>query len=180
MSFRDIVGPRRPWGLGRQPRRRVTAEAAVLDPRGWFAFYLPWPWFEEESEAGTPGPGQDGRIVLSAPRTAEPRPRGWIRSRKEIFELDFGQLTREARDEAAKVGGKHYRPRRLSVGDVGAGTGRTAPAAHYFVETDDLLQHHLEIAGPHGTTHVVFKLPLAAADGYGVHVETMLATWHWH
>ena len=167
MGIRDMVST----GRYRTPMQLVPTETVVSDPEGRFTFEIPWPWFEWKRGLDEDSSPQSDRIVLLAPRSTDPWPEASIWTTEDSFNSDDKTLKNEARRLAHTLGGKAHRPRRLLVGGV--------PAIDFFVECVDTVTHQLVMASAEVTTLAVFRLPHREAPGYEVHVETMLATWHW-
>ena len=167
------MGTRAMVSSGRQrvPAQLLPTEAVVHDPKGRFSFEIPWPWFQWDGEFDLEPPHRDDHLVLFAPRTTEPWPEASVWSTEESYDFDERALKSESRRLAQTLAGKARRPRRLEV----AG----APAAQFFIESSDTATHKVAIASREVTAIAVFRLPLATAAGYAIHVETMLSTWKW-
>jgi len=143
----------------------------VTEPGGRYRFVAPWPW-QEVGGSGA-GPGVTADVEVVALRTDGGAVGLVLRSAPGPASLDAENARNLGRRMGTDAGVDVAAADRIGL------DGRHAILAHGVDRgTGD---HTLLLLAPHGDFVVYGRadLPAAHADGYAVHIHSMLASWRW-
>lgn len=148
----------------------LPIEETVSTASGAFVVGIPWPWYVVDDDEAIPRAGVE--LLLSAPRTDGRMATIEFTVDPDTFELDDRMVSRQSREFARQVtGASAESPRRLIIGGI--------PAVE-FVATAHPEQHRLLIVPDGAKTYRAQAIfPSGHAAGYGVHFDTILASWLW-
>ncbi len=165
--FSDIVASTR----YRVPTAQLPAHQTITASEHGFEIGLPWPWFEVVNDESASG--ADERIAeIAAPRTSGNWPGAVFFAESSGVPIDEAEVAATARRLARQRGGEKLKPRRVLLGGVRGVDFVCDDGANRF--------HDLRLPVDESLTICMQAwLPSATADGYEVHLESLLASWRW-
>lgn len=151
---------------------RLPTDETIRSTEHGFEFALPWPWFETSSEHGAPAGASSIICELAAPRTTDPWPSGVFFSEASGSPIDDKTVKSESRQVARSRSARPNKPRRLRLGGL---------SAIDFVSEDGSFRYHdLSVPVEESLTiRAEFWLPIRHAEGYELHMDSMLSSWRW-